>query len=411
MRAPRYASAASRRTTSRSRFSPAGSPPRASASRKHGSRCARRRARRGRRRSCPAGSRSCSTMPRSRAFRSCRPRARKPGSRTSAGPRSSRTRASSSTACTPVARAGRSRRGRHAVRARAARARCPHGLVARWGTRRRHRARDRRPRPAARRCTHRATRRRAGQGRAHGRLRRRRWRGVAEIEKLDLTQWIESPPLGPLAGSLRFEGDLAHHAAQGVVRGAGLPAAGLRLDAKLRLADRRVHVDSLALESAPALAVRARGSMTFGDEPAYSVAADWTHCAGRSRAMRCWFRRRASHRVRLDRVHLSRERRFPAAGSADRGRSPGRFTAAAILVDASSWRVLGGSYARGIAESWRSRGMVGLRPGHRDHPRSVREGLPGRLSFEFAGSGHGFDADGPWVARVSKLSGSSGASA
>ncbi len=150
-----------------------------------------------------------------------------------------------------------------------------------------------------------------------------RWRGVAEIEKLDLTQWMESPPVGPLAGTLQFEGDLARHAAQGVVRGAGLPAAGLRLDAKLRHADREVHVDSLVLESAPGLAVRARGSMTFGDEPAYSVAADWTNLrwpfAGKALLVSPQGK---SHRGRLDRLHLAPERRFPACcRAAARGRS------------------------------------------------------------------------------------------
>ncbi len=62
---------------------------------------------------------------------------------------------------------------------------------------------------------------------------------------------------------------------------------------------------------------------------------------------------------------------------------------------------LAGSLSRGGATAWSASGRA-----TEINPEALREGLQGRLSFEFAGSGRGFGADGPWSASVSRLRGS-----
>src|SRR6185295_1604468 len=74
--------------------------------------------------------------------------------------------------------------------------------------------------------------------------------------------------------------------------------------------------------------------------------------------------------------------------------------------DASNWQALGGrvalkgSLGRDPAQPW----TVSGRATDID-PAKVRAELPGRLSFDFAGAGAGFDAKGPWSATIRNLSG------
>src|SRR5262245_42119914 len=103
------------------------------------------------------------------------------------------------------------------------------------------------------------------------------WKGNAEIETLDLAQWIAKPPVGPLSASLAIEGDKAPYSATGAVRGHGLPEAGIRVDGRARYADQVVTLDALTLESGPGRVVHAHGTLAVADEPAYDVAASWTN--------------------------------------------------------------------------------------------------------------------------------------
>ncbi len=236
-----------------------------------------------------------------------------------------------------------------------------------------------------------------------------RWRGNAEIENLDLDQWMESPPVGPLDGTLEIEGDLARYAARGRIRGEGLPDAGVGIETAMRHADRRLHIDSLALETAPGSVVRAEGWMAVGEEPAFSIAAGWTG-----------FRWPLTGEALL----VSPQGRFTAEGWTDfsyrvsgdfrpasappvAGEAAGRVTTAAIVVDESSWRLLGGrvafkgSLGRDAAQAWSAAGRVAD-----VDPASLHEELPGRLSFEFEGAGRGFDPQGSWSASIRALRGS-----
>ena len=59
-----------------------------------------------------------------------------------------------------------------------------------------------------------------------------RFRGTAEITKLDLGQWVADPPMGPLTATLDVAGSKLSYFARGTVRGAGLPADGVDLEAR-----------------------------------------------------------------------------------------------------------------------------------------------------------------------------------
>jgi translocation and assembly module TamB len=235
-----------------------------------------------------------------------------------------------------------------------------------------------------------------------------RWRGKAEIEKLDLAQWVTKPPVGPLTGALDIAGDRSRYAAKGIVRGSGLPEAGVRVDARVGYADQAVTFETLELESAPGSIIRAQGRMMLAEQPAYDITATWTGfrwpltgpiaiaSPRGSLAARGWteFDFRASGDF------------VPSTGPPFAGDARGRFTSTEISVDDSAWRVLGGrvslkaTLGRGDSPAWSVSGRAaGI------DPAGLRPELPGRLGFEFSGSGQSFDAEGPWSASIRDLNG------
>ena len=79
----------------------------------------------------------------------------------------------------------------------------------------------------------------------------------------------------------------------------------------------------------------------------------------------------------------------PAQGPPFSGEASGRFTTAALVIEESSWRVLGGrvtlagSLGRGDSPAW----TMGGRAAGID-PSRLRPALPGKLGFELFGIGH-----------------------
>ncbi len=234
------------------------------------------------------------------------------------------------------------------------------------------------------------------------------FRGGAEIESLDLAQWVGKPPVGPLAASLEIEGDRQRYAARGTVHGAGLPEAGVRVDALASFASPVVTLESLALEAAPGLDLRASGTLRVGEAPAFDVSATWDAfrwplagdplVASPRGSLEAEGWTEFGYRVSGD---FAPVRGPPIAGTAS-----GRFTAAALVVDSSSWSVLGGnvtlagSLGRGDRQDWSVSGRAA-----RIDPSRLRPELPGRLGLRFEASGVGFAADGPWTAKVRDLDG------
>ncbi|HEX9706138.1 MAG TPA: translocation/assembly module TamB domain-containing protein [Steroidobacteraceae bacterium] len=234
-----------------------------------------------------------------------------------------------------------------------------------------------------------------------------RWTGKAGIAKLDLEQWVANPPVGPLRGSLSLQGDRSRYTATGVVRGAGLPESGLRVQGGAQYADGVVSVPGLTL-LADSMAVRVQGALAVAETPAYDMKATWSGfrwpLAGRavlvsargSLEARGW--REFSYRV---------DGEFEPAGAPQfAGNATGRFTTEQIVVEESAWNVLGGrvalhgSLARDDTRAWTVGGSA------RDiDPSKFRENLPGRLAFDFSGSGVGFDKDSDWSGSIRKLGG------
>jgi translocation and assembly module TamB len=234
------------------------------------------------------------------------------------------------------------------------------------------------------------------------------FRGEATIETLDLAQWVADPPAGPLAASLEFEGDRRQYSARGTVRGPGLPGQGIRVDARASYADAIVNIESLALEAAPGLSLRASGTLRTGAAPAFDVSTSWNAfrwplagaplITSRRGTLEAEGWTEFSYRLSGDFT--------PAQGPPIAGEASGRLTTAALVVDASSWRVLGGRVSlagtleRGDTKAWSVSGRAaGI------DPSKLRPELPGRLTFGFQGAGSGFAADSTWTARIRELGG------
>lgn len=237
---------------------------------------------------------------------------------------------------------------------------------------------------------------------------RLQWQGKADIEKFDLEQWIEDAPVGPLHAALAIHGDRSRYAATGIVHGNGLPESGVQVDGTAHYADRLVSIPGIMLETTAGTAVRLKGTMTVADEPEYDVQAKWSDfrwpLAGRAVLRsprgtldaRGW--REFTYRVNGD---------FVAAGApAFAGNASGRFTAEQIVVEDSAWKALRGqvalrgTLARDPGRAWTVSGRA-----RQIDPSTLRNQLPGRLSFAFSGSGAGFDEDSPWEASIRNLSG------
>lgn len=234
------------------------------------------------------------------------------------------------------------------------------------------------------------------------------FRGEVDIAKLDLVQWIAEPPFGPLTGKLAVEGDRSHYRAQGRVSGAGLPEAGVPVEAQASYADRLLTFDSIALEPGPGSRIAAQGTMRIADAPHYDVTGEWTGfrwpLAGRALIVSPNGRFAAQGWTDFDwRVSGAFE---PAGAPPVAGDAAGRFTKDAIEVRESALRVLGGrvalagSLGRDAAKRWSASGRAaGI------DPSALNGNAPGSLSFDFSGSGSGFDAKGPWTATVARLGG------
>ncbi len=235
-----------------------------------------------------------------------------------------------------------------------------------------------------------------------------RWQGQAWIERLDLSQWIEPAPVGPLDATLTVAGDRTSYYADGTIQGAGLPAGGLEVDASVGYADSLLTVPRLALSGPDGATLSLNGTVSLADEPRVEATARWS---------RLRWPLAGAEQVRFPRGNLGIagwgdldwriEGEFVAAGvPSAAGIASGRLTASQLVVDESDWQVLGGTIAatgmlsRDPDRAWTIAGRAsGLEPGR------LRPDLPGRLAFDFAASGNGLDRRAHWAAAVDRLSG------
>jgi translocation and assembly module TamB len=235
-----------------------------------------------------------------------------------------------------------------------------------------------------------------------------RWHGQAWIERLDLSQWIEAAPVGPLDAALTVAGDRANYFAEGLIQGAGLPAGGMEVGAAVNYADGLITVPRLALTAADGAMLTLDGTISLGGDPRLAASARWS---------RLRWPLAGAEIVRLPRGNLrvagwgDLDWRLDGEFGADgvppvAGAAAGRLTASQLVVDESAWQTLGGTVAatgmlsRGTDRAWTIAGSAsGLEPGR------LRPGLPGRLAFDFAASGNGLDRDARWAAAIGRLSG------
>ena len=235
-----------------------------------------------------------------------------------------------------------------------------------------------------------------------------RWHGEADIRGLDLAQWIDPAPFGPLRGRLSMQGDRKAYAASGVMHGNGLPDSGVQVDGKARYADHLVTMDQLTLSVPGATTVQMQGTMTVAAQPAWDMDARWTDfrwpltgvavLKSASGTMQASGWREFRYRI---------DGKFAATGAAPfAGRASGQFTTTQMIVEESAWQAFGGEVtaqgmlSRDLHRAWTLTGRA-----RQVDPATLRKDLPGRLTFGFAASGKGLDEQAPWAASVTKLSG------
>jgi translocation and assembly module TamB len=234
------------------------------------------------------------------------------------------------------------------------------------------------------------------------------FRGDVDIEMLDLSQWIAEPPFGPLGGHFSVEGDRVHYRAKGIVAGAGLPAEGVPVVARAGYSDQALAIEAIELEPAAGSRLTARGTMRFSGAPALDVTAAWTGLRWPLTGQAFIASSRGNLSVQgwteFDwRVDGAFE---PGAAPPFSGHAAGRFTTGSIELRESGWQVLGGRIAlagtlgRDAAHRWTASGRAtGI------DPSALYKDLPGSLSFDFSGSGTGFDPRGSWTATIARLAG------
>jgi len=235
-----------------------------------------------------------------------------------------------------------------------------------------------------------------------------RWVGTATIASLDLGQWIDPAPFGPLRARLDGRGNLSHYAFTGLIHGEGLPASGVTLAGAASYADGLVSIPELKLAVARGATVGMQGTMTVTGQPAFDMHAEWTDFAwplvgpvvvrSSTGTLQTQGWREFNYRLAGKFQSLDAP---PAEGWA-----AGRFTATQLIVEESSLQALGGRIeAKGMLAHDEGRAWTISGRAQDIEPATLRKDLPGHLSFAFAASGSGLDEGARWAAAVSGLSG------
>ncbi|MGH8249657.1 MAG: translocation/assembly module TamB domain-containing protein [Steroidobacteraceae bacterium] len=234
------------------------------------------------------------------------------------------------------------------------------------------------------------------------------WRGQARIATLDLGQWLDAPPVGPLRATLSMQGNRRNYAATGVVHGNGLPDTGIEFSGRAQYADRVVTFPELALTMQGSTTLRMQGTVSVEEIPQYDVTGEWSD-------LRWPLQGRAVLRSTGGRFAARGWREFayevsgafaPTAGPAFAGSAAGQFTTTQMIVERSDWKTLGGRVvasgmlARDAGRAWTATGRA-----TRVDPARLHDAFPGNLSFDFAASGSGLDEGASWSAAVTRLGG------
>ncbi|MEX1994389.1 MAG: translocation/assembly module TamB domain-containing protein [Steroidobacteraceae bacterium] len=234
------------------------------------------------------------------------------------------------------------------------------------------------------------------------------WRGQVAIERLDLAQWVEPAPVGPLRGSLAVHGDRYRYAATGLLHGAGLPDAGVQVRGTASYADRLVTFPELRLAVEGGTVMQLQGTMTVAAEPTYDVAGQWTDLRWPLTGPAVLHSARGTLQARgWQQFVYEVEGEFsPVAAPPFSGNASGRFTTTQMIVEQSAWKAFGGDIvASGMLTRDELRAWTLSGRARQVDPATLRAELPGKLDFSFAASGTGLDGQAQWAAAFNRLSG------
>lgn len=234
------------------------------------------------------------------------------------------------------------------------------------------------------------------------------WHGEVAIERLDLAQWIDPPPLGPLQGSLAVHGDRYRYAATGLLHGAGLPASGVQVRGTASYADRLVTFPELRLAVEGGTVMQLQGTMSVAAEPAYEVAGQWTDFRWPLTGQAVLHSARGTLQARgWQQFGYEVEGEFSPVGAPSfSGSASGRFTTTQMIVERSAWKALGGEIvASGMLSRDELRVWTVTGRARQVNPATVRAELAGKLDFGFAASGTGLDGQSQWAAEFNRVSG------
>ncbi len=226
------------------------------------------------------------------------------------------------------------------------------------------------------------------------------WKASTRAEGFDLTPWQRDSKLGRLSARLEAEGDKDNLAVSGVVTPADLPTGPIQVNLQGGIEGRRLRTDSLVLKlPARGGELHAQGGITFdGGPPTIDLKGRWNKLGWPLEAPT----------VKSDAGTFSLHGPLPYAFTVDgtvqapRGitaevQAQGQLDRTTVTANTFSAQTLGGTVQGDGSVSWANDRPWQARLAARGlDPATVHEAFDGRVSFQLAGRGRGFDTRGSW---------------
>ncbi len=235
------------------------------------------------------------------------------------------------------------------------------------------------------------------------------WKASTRAEKFDLRPWQPQSRVGSLSAQLEGEGNRETLAIAGVVTPAALPTGPVQVSLRGAVEGRRLRAETLVL-AFPARGgeLQAQGHIEFdGGPPTVDLRGRWRKLGWPLDAPRVSsdsgtftlygplpYAFSVEGNVRAPR---NIDARVSARGELDRT----QLRASALDVQALAGRVQGSGVVSWAGDRpWEARLVASNL-----NPAIAHRAFDGRVSFRFAGSGRGFDADGTWRMDLSSVRG------
>ncbi len=235
------------------------------------------------------------------------------------------------------------------------------------------------------------------------------WRAEIQMQSLDLAQWWQPAPLGPLNGNFIAGGGISRYGISGVLQGPGIPATGIRIQSTARFNAGVLEVDKLALSTADLKTrIEATARYDSADIQAFSAEATWRNLAWPLLGEKIF--RSPEGELRLQGWETLA---YQVKGTASipgllpiGGEARGLVTGDQLIVEAADVALLRGRVlARGSLGRQEPRAWTLVAEAQALDPAAWRKDLDGKLSFDVVASGYGLEPDSPWAGAISRLSG------